>query len=423
MTNSTLDPITSDEIATKPIAVVLLADPFLQQGIDALKSLDCKVEFDPTLKEKTLVDAIASINPDILVVRSTKVTAQMLGASERLSVVIRAGAGYDTIDVATASSRGVYVANCPGKNSVAVAELTWSLILACDRRIPDQVIDLKNDIWNKKEYAKAKGLYGRTIGIVGLGGIGCEVALRARAFGMKVIAWSRSLTEDRAHALGIDRCENLLNLARMSDVVTVHVASSPQTEQLIDATFLEAMQDGAIFINTSRGKIVDEGALLHAVQSKYLRVGLDVYMNEPTSGEESFSPEIMKQACVYGTHHIGASTDQAQAAIAMEAVLIISAFISDGTVPNCVNRARSTPAKVLLSVRHRNFPGVLAHVFESISLAGVNVEEMENIIYDGAQAACARIQLNDLPTPDQLATIRDNENILSVTVSMIKKPQ
>jgi len=122
---------------------------------------------------------------------------------------------------------------------------------------------------------------------------------------------------------------------------------------------------------------------------------------------------------VYGTHHVGASTEQAQDAIAMEAVRIIDTYIKSGIVPNCINRAKSTPAKAMLSVRHLNLPGVLAYVFESISHAGVNVEEMENIIYDGAEASCARIQLGEMPAQEQIDKIRGNDNVLSVTVSSI----
>ena len=205
----------------------------------------------------------------------------------------------------------------------------------------------------------------------------------------------------------------------MSDVVSIHIASNPETEHLIDATFLQAMKDGAILVNTSRGKVIDEEALVDAVKEKHLCVGLDVYQNEPSSGDTGFSPEIVSQPCVYGTHHVGASTEQAQDAIAMEAVRIISTYIQSGEVLNCVNRAKSTPAKAILSIRHLNLPGVLAHVFDSISHSGINVEEMENIIYEGAEAACARIQISEIPTQEQITQIRDNSNVLSVTVSSI----
>ena len=419
MSNQTLECSTCDSTGSKPSAVILLADSFRKQGLEALGECGCEVVLNPSLKEAALEDAISAANPNILVVRSTKVTAKMLDASENLSVIVRAGAGYDTIDVAAASKRGIFVANCPSKNSVAVAELTWSLILACDRKIPDQVIDLRNGIWNKKEYSKAKGLYGGTLGVVGLGEIGKEVIRRGKAFGMEIVAWSRSLTDNVAKELGITKCDSLLDVANMSDVITVHLSATSETEHIIDENFLRAMKDGATLINTSRGKVIDEQALVKVLQEKRIVVGLDVYQNEPTTGESEFTPEIINQSLVYGTHHVGASTEQAQDAIAMEAVRIIDTYIKSGIVPNCINRAKSTPAKAMLSVRHLNLPGVLAYVFESISHAGVNVEEMENIIYEGAEAACARIQLGEMPAQEQIDKIRGNDNVLSVTVSSI----
>jgi D-3-phosphoglycerate dehydrogenase len=420
MSNQTLETATYDSLSDPHLAVVLLADSFRPKGLEALGSLGCEVILDPSLKDGALVEAIENTNPDILVVRSTKITAQMLDASENLSVVIRAGAGYDTIDVEAASKRGIFVANCPSKNAIAVAELTWALILSCDRKVPDQVTDLRNGKWNKREYAKANGLHGRTLGVVGLGGIGKEVIRRGAAFGMNIIAWSRSLTDESAAELGINRCDSLLNLAKMSDVVTIHLASTPETKNIINELFLDTMQDGATLINTSRGDVIDEQALITATQEKGLCVGLDVYKGEPSSGEAEFTPEIVQSGGAYGTHHVGASTMQAQDAIAMEAVRIIETYVTSGEVLNSVNRAKSTPAKALISVRHLNIPGVLAHIFESISHTGVNVEEMENIIYEGAQAACARIQLGEMPTQEQLEKIRDNNNVLSVTVSTIE---
>ena len=419
MSNQLTERSISKNLDPKHRSVVLMADAFCEEGVDELNSNGCTVTLDPSLKDEALLAAISEMDPDILVVRSTKVSSKMLDASERLSVVIRAGAGYDTIDVEGASNRGIFVANCPGKNSIAVAELTWALILSCDRRVPDQVIELRDGRWNKKEYSDAKGLHGRTLGIVGLGGIGQEVARRGIAFGMKVVAWSRSLTEEIASEFGVYKCDTLIDLAKMSDVVTVHVSKTTETDQLIDTPFLNAMKDGSIFVNTSRGNIIDESALVNATEEKKLRVGLDVYVDEPTTSEGEFSPEIISQACTYGTHHVGASTQQSQDSIAQEVIRIINSYSSLGIVPNCVNRAQTSHAKAMLSVRHRNLPGVLAHVFESISHAGVNVEEMENVIYEGAKAACARIQLDDQPTPEQIATIRENENILSVNVSTI----
>ncbi len=400
--------------------MVLVADKFEQAGLDDLQSRGCRVQFEPDLIGESLEAAIRQHDPGVLVVRSTKVSAAALQSADHLSLIVRAGAGYDNIDLVAASAKGIFVANCPGRNSVAVAELTWALILACDRRVPDQTVDLRNRTWNKKEYTKAPGLYGRTLGVVGLGRIGREVATRGHAFGMKVVAWSRSLTEEKAREMGIAYCGNLINLAKVADVVSINVAASPETERLIGEKFFAALKPGAYVINTSRGSVVDAQALTAAIRTKGVRAGLDVYANEPAGGTGTFEDPIIDEPCVYGTHHVGASTDQAQRAIWAEVAHIIDTYQTVGMVPNCVNRASSTAATNLLIVRHLNHPGVLAHVFYTLGQAGINVEEMENIIYDGAKAACARIQLDELPQPEHIAAIRANDDVLSVEVAFLK---
>src|SRR5437016_6729276 len=254
---------------------VLIADKFEQSGRDGLNTLGCEISFQPDLKDESLVDAIAKEQPDVLIVRGTKVTEPMLAAGH-LKLVVRAGAGYNTIDVAAASRRGIYVANCPGKNSIAVTELAFALILALDRRIADNVVALRAGEWNKKEFSKARGLFGRTLGLVGLGKIGQEMIPRANAFGMPVVAWSRSLTNEKAAELGVERMKTPVDVARAADIVSVHVALKPDTRTLIGADFLKAMRDGAYFINTSRGEVVDQDALVEAIKSKGLRAGLDV---------------------------------------------------------------------------------------------------------------------------------------------------
>jgi D-3-phosphoglycerate dehydrogenase len=383
---------------------VLIADKFEQSGRDGLEAAGCDYSYQPDVKEDSLVEAIKSYAPDALVVRSTKVSEAMLDAGA-LKLVVRAGAGYNTIDVAAASRRGIYVSNCPGKNSIAVAELAFALILALDRRIADNVIALRQGQWNKKEFSKARGLYGRTLGLVGTGQIGQEVIRRARGFGMPVVAWSRSLTDERAGELGIDRKESPADVARASDIVSVHVALKPDTRALIGADFFAAMREGAYFINTARGEVVDQNALVAAMRERGIRAGLDVFAAEPASASGEFADEIAREANLYGTHHIGASTDQAQEAIAAETVRIIRAFKETGKVPNVVNLAARTPATHLLVVRHRDRPGVLAQVLDAIRAAHINVQEMENIVFEGAEAAVARINLEGPPpaaTLDQL---------------------
>ena len=385
---------------------ILIADKFEQSGRDGLQALGCEISFQPDLKDEALVDAIAKEQPDALIVRGTKVTEPMLAAGP-LKLVVRAGAGYNTIDVAAASRRGIYVANCPGKNSIAVAELAFALILALDRRIADNVIALRAGEWNKKEFSKARGLFGRTLGLVGLGKIGQEMIPRAQAFGMPVVAWSRSLTPEKAEALGVERMDSPLDVARAADIVSVHVALKPDTKMLINSAFFAAMNDGAYFINTSRGDVVDQNALVEAIHTKGIRAGLDVFAMEPTSAVAEFADPIANETNVYGTHHIGASTDQAQEAIAAEAVRIVKTFRETGQVPNVVNLAAHTPATHRLVVRHLDRPGVLAQVLDAIKAESINVQEMENIVFDGAEAAVARINLDKAPSSATLSGLQN----------------
>ncbi len=396
--------------------LVLVADKFEESGRIGLRGIGCEVLYQPDLKEDALVDAISKEKPDVLVVRGTKVTEPMLAAGP-LKLIVRAGAGYNTIDVAAASARGIYVSNCPGKNSIAVAELAFALILALDRRVADNVIALRAGQWNKKEFSKARGLFGRTLGLVGLGRIGQEMISRAQAFGMPVIAWSRSLTDEKATTLGIERKQSPLDVARAANIISVHVALKPDTRMLIDPDFFAAMREGAYFINTSRGEVVDQGALIEATHKKGIRAGLDVFAIEPTSAAAEFTDPIAKEAGIYGTHHIGASTDQAQEAIAAETVRIIQSFKETGHVPNVVNLAQRTPATHRLVVRHRDRPGVLAQVLEAIRAEQINVQEMENIVFEGAQAAVARINLDKAPSRAMLDRVREtNVDIIELSV-------
>ncbi|MCW5775964.1 MAG: hypothetical protein KIS87_05965 [Phycisphaeraceae bacterium] len=321
--------------------VVLIADKFEAEGIAALGSLGIDVASEPSLGPETLPEALARLSPEVLIVRSTKVPAPALAAASALRLIVRAGAGVDNIDVPAASARRIAVCNCPGMNAAAVAELAVGLLIACDRRIPDQVNELRAGRWNKKEYGKARGLRGRTLGVVGVGAIGGHVVRSAQALGMRVVAWSRSMTPERAAELGVESGgstrPDLLRMAAACDAVSVHVALTNDTRSLCDAAFFNAMKPGAIFVNTSRGAVVDEAALADAVRAKGIKAALDVYAAQPGTPEADFNPPIAALPGVYGTHHCGASTDQAQQAVADETVRIVRVFKETGRFENCVN--------------------------------------------------------------------------------------
>ena len=397
---------------------VLVADKFEQSGIDGLKAAGCEVLYQPDLKDDALTQAIRDTAADVLVVRSTAVTGPML-ESGALSLVVRAGAGYNTIDVATASQRGIYVSNCPGKNAIAVAELAFALLLSLDRRVPDNVADLRAGTWNKKEYSKARGLYGRTLGLLGYGNIGQEMARRAHAFGMPIVVWSRRFSSGKDkiadEPIPMTLASSPADVAAQCDVLSVHLALNKDTKGIVNASVLDRLKPGSYFVNTARGEVVDHAALEQAVRERGIRVGLDVFANEPAGATGPFSDPLTALPNVYGTHHIGASTDQAQDAIAAETVRIIVSFKDTGKVPNVVNLAKQTPASHMLVVRHADRPGVLAHIFHHLRAANLNVQETENVIFEGAHAAVARINLDGAPSPDQMTAMQaGNPDILDL---------
>ena len=392
---------------------ILIADKFSEDHVDQLKKLGCDVTYNASVKAEELPKLIAPYK--VLVVRSKQVTTDTIQAGDQLAVILRAGAGVNTIDVKTASARGVYVTNCPGKNSVAVAELAFALLLSIDRRIPDNVAALRAHKWNKKEFSKADGVFGKTLGVIGIGQIGREVIKRAQAFGLHVIAWSRSFNLQKARELDVEYSHDLDSVFRRADIISLHVALKADTKKLVNADRLAMMKPNAILINTARGEVVDQVALQAALKGKKIRAGVDVFDPEPADATADFADPILDLPNFYGTHHIGASTEQAQEAIAEEAIRIIKTFVKTGVVLNCVNLATRTPAKWQLIVRHYDRVGVLAYVMDQIRRANTNIEEVQNIIFDGAAAACCRIQLDVEPKPELLSALRTgNPDIISV---------
>lgn len=381
----------------------LLADSLPKSTVDALTALGVEVINNPKLKANELAGAIGDAN--VLVVRSTEVHADCISTAKNLSLIIRAGAGVNNIDIKAANERGIYVTNCPGKNSIAVAELTIGLLLALDRRIADNVIDSRNGKWNKSEYSKADGVFGKTLGVIGVGQIGKEVIIRAKALGMNVTAWSRSLNAAKADELEVERAASIEELAAKSDVVSVHLALKPETKKIITRQIIDSMKPNAIFLNTSRWEVVDEEALYEAAKAGKIRVGSDVFSGEPEDKTSPFTNKLASLSNVYGTHHIGASTEQAQNAIADEVTAIVKDYKEKGIIRNWVNKAKTTAAKFQLVVRHFDKPGVLANVFQDIRTEGINIQDVENVIFDGAKTAVCSMKLESKPSEKILAAI------------------
>ncbi len=394
---------------------VLLANAIDPSTVDVLTDRGHDCVSDPKLSADDLPDRIAGF--EALVVRSTKVTAATIEAADALELIVRAGAGTNTIDVEAASEVGIYVTNVPGRNAIAVAELTMGLLLAIDRRIADNVADLRTGSWNKAAYSQADGLFGKVMGIVGLGEIGFAVAERAAAFGLGVQAIRKDrdeATEERIRALDIDLVDSLEELVETSDIVSIHVPATSETESMFGAQLLGRMKEGAILLNTSRGDIVDEAALLDALETRALRAGLDVYPEEPGSGATAWSSKLAQHPNVVGTHHIGASTAQAQKAVAEGVVEIIDGFVR-GEILNCVNLAPTRLGTHTLHVRHFDRVGVLAGVFDILRRRELNVEQMENRVFEGRNAAVATIDVVGDVGPDLIAALGELDDVIHVS--------
>ena len=396
---------------------ILLADSLPQQTVRDLEDHGHECVLEPGLEALALPGRIGGF--EVLVVRGTKVPRAVFEAADQLVLVIRAGAGTNTIDTDAAAERAVFVCNVPGRNAAAVAELTMGLLLAVDRRIPENVADLREGRWNKATYGRAEGLLGSMMGIIGLGSIGFLVAERAAAFGVRLQSVAKEgrsrAALARAEELGITLCDSVGELAATSDIVSLHVPSSAQTKHLVDEAFLARMRMGAILLNTSRGDVIDEPALLKALDEGRVRAGLDVFEGEPASGRAEWDSILAKHPRVVATHHIGASTAQAQRAIAQGVSEIVDAFTA-GEARHCVNLEPHRLGSIALTVRHLDRVGVLAGVLDELSSAHRNVQHMVNRVFRGGEAAVAFIDVEGHASPELLDALRTTPHVLGVSV-------
>ena len=388
---------------------VLIADKFPDKYIQQMKDLHLDVIYEPKLGEKDLPQAAKDV--DILIVRSTIVNEETINSSKALNLIIRAGSGVNNINIQAANKRGVYVANCPGMNAVAVAELAVGLMIALDRFIPDNVADFKSGKWNKDKYSKGKGLKGKTLGVIGVGAIGKEVAKRALAFEMNV--YGKDIT--RIEGVQIKDFSEMDKLLALCDVVSIHLPATSETKGLFNKKMFSYMKDGAYLINTSRQDVIVEDDLLEAIKEKNLRVALDVFKGEPEGKTGEVKSKLQDNPNVYVTHHIGASTAQAQDAVAEETVRIIEHYAHSGIIDHWVNRARITDAHYQLVVKHFDKPGVLAGVLDLLREGNINIEEIENVIFDGGIAASCTMKLKNAASADMIKKMTDNPNVISVS--------
>ena len=313
---------------------ILVCDPVSPKGIALLQQ---RPEFEVVVLPKRLTEAeLLPVVKDVvaMVVRSeTKVTSKVIEAAPLLRVVGRAGVGVDNVDVEAATQRGVVVMNTPGGNTISTAELSFAMILSLARKVPQAYASMAAGKWDRKQFQGAE-LSGKTLGVLGMGRIGSEVAKRALAFGMRVLGYDPFLTEARAKALGIHLVADLDDVYRDADFITVHMPVTDQTRGMLNAAAFAKMKPKVCLVNCARGEIIVENDLLAALDSgKIAAVALDVYATEPLPAEHPFR----KHPAITLTPHLGASTHEAQEKCGIEVAEVIAGYLLTGEVRNAVN--------------------------------------------------------------------------------------
>lgn len=313
---------------------ILVCDPISSKGIALLQQ---RPEFQVVVLPKRLAEAeLLPLVADAvaLVVRSeTKVTKKIFEAAPKLRVVGRAGVGVDNVDVEAATQRGVVVMNTPGGNTITTAELSFAMLLSLARKLPQAHGSMAAGKWDRKQFQGVE-LLGKTLGVLGMGRIGTEVAKRALAFGMRVVGYDPFLTEARAKALGVELAADLDDVYRDADFISVHMPVTEQTRGMLNAAAFAKMKPGVRIVNCARGEIIAENDLIAALDSgKVAAAGLDVFIVEPLAAEHPFR----KHPGVTLTPHLGASTEEAQEKCGIEVAEVLTGYLLTGEVRNAVN--------------------------------------------------------------------------------------
>lgn len=314
---------------------ILVSDPLSEEGLRVLRETGEEIVVKTGMKEDELIKEASSA--DCLIVRSeTKVTAKVLEACKNLKIIGRAGVGVDNIDVPVATRKGIIVMNTPDSNTISTAEHTIAMMLACARKIPQGWLSLREGKWERKLFTGYE-LYGKTLGIIGLGRIGKQVAIRLSSFGMNIIGYDPFVCEDIAKSLKITLV-SIDELFRKADYITIHTPLSEKTKHLISKKEIEIMRNGVIIVNCARGGIIDEDALYNGLKSGKIRAcALDVFEKEPPFG----SPLLSLENCIF-VPHLGASTIEAQRNVGIEIANQIKDALA-GNIKNAVNFPQIEP--------------------------------------------------------------------------------
>lgn len=394
---------------------ILVACVLPEFAIEELRGLGSEVVVQPTLAGEALVAASRDVN--ILIVRRTRVPADLFNTASSLQMVLRAGTDVSGIAVEAASAQGVFVTNCPQRDAVAVSEMAFASMLALDRQLLDAVaVARSNSHIKRDEFPEARGLAGRTLGVVGFGPTERELARRARAFDMKVLCWSHSMQGEHAGAEDVDFVNWPRELAARSDIVFVYAPPEEGEELRADSELLSEMREGAHLIHIGVPAALNESAVVEAIERRKIRVATDLFA--PREGERVRSA-LADRPDVLTTYRLADRSAQARDAIAAETVSIVRKFLVSGVLVNCVNLLERSPATWQLVLRLRDAVGIMANIMDAIRADGVNAEEITSRVFSGARAAWCTIALDERPSAEALQTIRSLDGVLHLELRAV----
>lgn len=386
-------------------------------AVETLRSIHSAVEYRPDMTAEALAAAISGVG--ILIVDSIRVAPDVILRGRELEMIIRAGWGSGNVAIDEASAQGVFVTHCPEKDASSIAEHVLGLLLALDRRTVEQTASLRSGKWTRSEFLDARGLSGRTLGIIGQGRTAVELARRATAFNMKVLLWRAQPTIDQEQPGSIEFCDWPREVARRSDMVAILGAVTPDGVASIDADFFQNLAPGAYVVFAGKSHAMDESALAAAIQSRRLRVALDVHASEPAGDSSRFRSQIMQIPGVIGTHHMAGISAHATDSIASEIVRIVRTFLVSGEVLNCINLCERSPATWQLLLRVKDQVGVLASILDAIRADGINAEEITVRVFTGAKAAWISIALDERPSTEALDAIRSIRDVIHLELRAV----
>lgn len=392
---------------------ILVACRLPDAALDELKSLGAEVIYQPELAGPGLAEQLRDVA--ILVVGRQRVAREIILAAPQLQMIVRDGTGTLNIAVDEASTQGIFVTHCLFREAAAIAEMTLGLLVALDRQLLDQGLQPSDDVTARRaDDINAMGLVGRTLGILNYGPVGREVAARARAFGMNVLACAGPHCDPLTHEWGIEFVHSPRDLARRSDAISVYVPLDDAKERFINSELIGSLKARALLVHIGHPNAVDEPALYDAVKAGRVRAALDFYSSEAAGEMLRHRSKLLGLHGAVVTHRLADATERAREVIAGEVIRIVRQFLVTGEALNCVNLVERSHATWQLLLRLRDAVGVMASVMDEIRADGINAQEIGCRLFQGGRAAWVSISLNERPSDDMLAALRGLQGVIHV---------